>query len=51
MQDQYRSMLLESVRLHRRLSREWARLAGEYRAALPSLTSPESWRAAFEEVE
>lgn len=47
----YRSMLLESVRLHRRLSREWARLAGEYRAALPSLTSPESWRAAFEEVE
>ncbi|MDZ8201585.1 glycosyltransferase [Microbacterium sp. SSW1-59] len=47
----YRSMLLESVRLHRRLSREWARLAGEYRAALPSLTSPESWRAAFEEAE
>ncbi|MDZ8171068.1 glycosyltransferase [Microbacterium xanthum] len=46
----YRSMLLESIRLHRRLRREWARLSREYRAALPSLTSPESWRAAFEET-
>jgi galactofuranosylgalactofuranosylrhamnosyl-N-acetylglucosaminyl-diphospho-decaprenol beta-1,5/1,6-galactofuranosyltransferase len=44
----YRRMLRDSVRLHRRLKREWPRLSAEYRAALPDLTSAEAWRATFE---
>ena len=48
---QYRRMLTESLRLHRRLRRQWARLQSEYRAALPHLTSEASWRRTFEEQE
>ncbi|MER7796919.1 glycosyltransferase [Microbacterium sp. NPDC096154] len=40
----FRSMLAESVRLHRRLQREWPRLARQYRDALPDLVAAESWR-------
>ena len=47
--DQYRRKLRESLRLHRQLRREWPRLAEQYRTELSRLTSPEAWRAAFEE--
>lgn len=40
----FRRMLIDSVRLHRRLRREWPRLSRQYRAALPRLTDPEAWR-------
>jgi galactofuranosylgalactofuranosylrhamnosyl-N-acetylglucosaminyl-diphospho-decaprenol beta-1,5/1,6-galactofuranosyltransferase len=40
----FRRMLLESVRLHRSLRREWPRLAKEYRDALPQLVAEDSWR-------
>ncbi|MBA8816647.1 galactofuranosylgalactofuranosylrhamnosyl-N-acetylglucosaminyl-diphospho-decaprenol beta-1,5/1,6-galactofuranosyltransferase [Microbacterium halimionae] len=40
----YRRMILESVRLHRRLRKEWPRLSREYREALPDLTSADRWR-------
>ncbi|HIE93730.1 MAG TPA: glycosyltransferase family 2 protein, partial [Acidobacteria bacterium] len=47
--DQYRRKLRESLRLHRQLRRRWPRLAEQYRTELSRLTSPEAWRAAFEE--
>lgn len=40
---QFRRMLVDSVRLHRRLRREWPRLSRRYREALPELTSREAW--------
>ena len=45
----YRRMLVESIRLHRALRKDWARLSRDYRAALPALTSPEAWASTFEE--
>ncbi|GMM94952.1 glycosyltransferase [uncultured Microbacterium sp.] len=45
----YRRMLVESIRLHRALRKDWARLSRDYRAALPALTSPEAWASSFEE--
>lgn len=44
----FRGMLLDSIRLHRRLRREWPRLSREYRAALPDLVSEEEWNASFQ---
>ncbi|WP_156762236.1 glycosyltransferase [Microbacterium karelineae] len=44
----FRGMLLDSIRLHRRLQREWPRLAREYREALPRLVAQEEWNASFE---
>lgn len=46
---QYRRMLLDSIRLHRRLRRDWDRLSREYRSALGELTSPDTWRSALGE--
>ena len=43
----YRRMLLDSVRLHRRLRREWAALSDRYRTAQPEMTSLEAWRRTF----
>jgi galactofuranosylgalactofuranosylrhamnosyl-N-acetylglucosaminyl-diphospho-decaprenol beta-1,5/1,6-galactofuranosyltransferase len=45
----FRRMLLDSVRLHRRLRRDWPRLAAEYRAAASELTSLSAWERTFEE--
>ena len=45
---QFRSMLLDSVRLHRRLQREWPRLAARYRSAGHELTSEAAWQSTFE---
>ncbi|KAJ1681541.1 hypothetical protein LUZ63_023244 [Rhynchospora breviuscula] len=46
---QFRRMLIDSVRLHRKLQREWPRLSHQYREALPDLVSEAQWRATFEE--
>ena len=43
----FRSLGLRSLILHRRLRRQWARLAAEYRAAAPGFTGPEQWRETF----
>jgi galactofuranosylgalactofuranosylrhamnosyl-N-acetylglucosaminyl-diphospho-decaprenol beta-1,5/1,6-galactofuranosyltransferase len=44
----FRALMKRSVRLHRRLSREWPQLAAEYRSAMPQFTSPETWKRTFE---
>ena len=43
----FRSLGRRSIVVHRRLRRQWARLAAEYRAAAPEFTSPEKWRETF----
>jgi galactofuranosylgalactofuranosylrhamnosyl-N-acetylglucosaminyl-diphospho-decaprenol beta-1,5/1,6-galactofuranosyltransferase len=43
----YRRLLRDTVRLHRRLARDWARLSAEYRGAMPGLTSVDAWRSSF----
>jgi len=45
----YRHMLVDSVRLHRRLRREWPLLSRRYRKAQPEMTSLEAWRHTFGE--
>ncbi|WP_454112211.1 glycosyltransferase [Microbacterium aurum] len=44
----FRRMLLETMRLHWQLRRQWPRLSREYRAALPRLTSEQTWRRIFD---
>jgi galactofuranosylgalactofuranosylrhamnosyl-N-acetylglucosaminyl-diphospho-decaprenol beta-1,5/1,6-galactofuranosyltransferase len=44
----FRSMLIDSLRLHRRLRREWPRLAAQYRSAGEELTSQAAWSRTFE---
>ncbi len=43
----FRSMLRRSIALHQRATREWPALAERYKAALPELTSPDSWDKTF----
>jgi galactofuranosylgalactofuranosylrhamnosyl-N-acetylglucosaminyl-diphospho-decaprenol beta-1,5/1,6-galactofuranosyltransferase len=43
-----KSMLTEATRLHVRLLREWDRLADAYRAAVPDISSMESWKKTFD---
>jgi len=43
----FRSMLARSIALHQRAAREWPALAEQYKAALPELTSPQSWDKTF----
>jgi galactofuranosylgalactofuranosylrhamnosyl-N-acetylglucosaminyl-diphospho-decaprenol beta-1,5/1,6-galactofuranosyltransferase len=43
----FRALGLSSVRLHRRLRRQWPKLAAEYRAAAAEFTSPQAWRQTF----
>ena len=45
----YRRMLIDTVRLHARLRRNWPKLQAEYRAALPELVSDTAWQRTFEE--
>jgi galactofuranosylgalactofuranosylrhamnosyl-N-acetylglucosaminyl-diphospho-decaprenol beta-1,5/1,6-galactofuranosyltransferase len=45
---QFRDQLARSARLHAQLYKEWDELAERYRAALPDLVSPETWKATFE---
>ena len=46
--DRYRRLLKESLRLHRRLRREWASLAKQYRSDASELSSHEAWKRTFE---
>jgi galactofuranosylgalactofuranosylrhamnosyl-N-acetylglucosaminyl-diphospho-decaprenol beta-1,5/1,6-galactofuranosyltransferase len=43
----FRSLGLRSLRLHRRLRRQWPQLAAKYRAAAADFNSPERWRQTF----
>ena len=43
-QDQFRTLLARSVRVHLQLWRRWESLCDDYRAALPELTAPQTWR-------
>jgi galactofuranosylgalactofuranosylrhamnosyl-N-acetylglucosaminyl-diphospho-decaprenol beta-1,5/1,6-galactofuranosyltransferase len=43
----YRDLLRRTIEIHRRFHSEWPRLAGEYRAALRDITSPEAWDRTF----
>ncbi|WP_205471214.1 glycosyltransferase [Nocardioides sp. SYSU D00038] len=45
--DRYRDLLRRTLEIHDRLRREWPRLAAEYRAQLPAITSPEAWDETF----
>jgi galactofuranosylgalactofuranosylrhamnosyl-N-acetylglucosaminyl-diphospho-decaprenol beta-1,5/1,6-galactofuranosyltransferase len=44
-----REMLAESTRLHAALLRDWQTLSKEYKAAMPELTSLDSWKKIFAE--
>jgi len=44
----FRELSRQAVRNYRRLVAEWPRLRDAYRAAVPELTSVESWRKIFE---
>lgn len=43
----YRRMLIDSVRLHARLRRNWSRLSRRYQEALPGLVSESAWERTF----
>ncbi|MGD0925902.1 MAG: glycosyltransferase [Streptosporangiaceae bacterium] len=43
----FRSLGLRSMIAHRKLRRQWARLAAEYRSAAAGFNSPEKWRETF----
>ena len=45
----FRRMLLDSMRLHRRISREWPKLAAQYRTEAPEFTSLAAWQDTFKE--
>ncbi|MDX6431137.1 MAG: galactofuranosylgalactofuranosylrhamnosyl-N-acetylglucosaminyl-diphospho-decaprenol [Streptosporangiaceae bacterium] len=42
------SLVQRATALHGRLMREWPRLSAQYRAAIPSLASPEEWQDTFD---
>jgi galactofuranosylgalactofuranosylrhamnosyl-N-acetylglucosaminyl-diphospho-decaprenol beta-1,5/1,6-galactofuranosyltransferase len=44
----FRELSRQAAQNYRRLIREWPKLRETYRAALPELTSVESWRKVFE---
>lgn len=44
----FRRLLRESRGLSRRIEKNWDRLAAEYRAALPRITSVEEWKKTFD---
>lgn len=43
-----KSMLVEATALHLRLYREWDKLAEQYRAAVPEITSIAAWKKTFD---
>lgn len=45
----YRRLLWDSVKLHRRLRREWSTLSAQYRAAAGDLTALSAWRRTFDD--
>ena len=47
---QFRTLLIRTITLYRRLIAEWNDTAQRYRAAIPTLTSVESWDRIFDPV-
>nr|WP_263254457.1 glycosyltransferase [Saccharopolyspora rosea] len=47
--DEFRRLGLRALADYRRLGQEWSRLRDAYRAALPDLTSAESWKQVFDQ--
>ncbi len=47
--DLFRDLLARSVTLHTRLVKEWPTLVEQYKAALPELSSPDTWKSTFDE--
>ncbi|MFV2172126.1 glycosyltransferase [Actinomadura sp. LOL_016] len=47
---EFRELMRRNTALHARLYKEWNRLVGEYRQALPEITSPENWTRTFDEA-
>lgn len=45
--EQFKELLKRSLAIHQRLHREWDQQAERYRAALPEITSMETWEATF----
>ena len=45
---QYRKLLKDSIKLHRRLRREWSSLVKMYRADAEQLSSQAAWKSTFE---
>jgi galactofuranosylgalactofuranosylrhamnosyl-N-acetylglucosaminyl-diphospho-decaprenol beta-1,5/1,6-galactofuranosyltransferase len=45
--EQFRTLLIRTITLYRRLIAEWSVTAQRYRAAVPTLTSVESWERVF----
>ncbi len=43
----FKDLTRRTVELHKRFRAEWPRLAEQYRAALPEITSPEAWEKTF----
>ncbi len=46
--EQFRALLVRTITLYRRLIAEWSVTAQRYRAAIPTLTSVQSWDRVFE---
>jgi galactofuranosylgalactofuranosylrhamnosyl-N-acetylglucosaminyl-diphospho-decaprenol beta-1,5/1,6-galactofuranosyltransferase len=47
---EFRELMRRNSALHARLYAEWNKLARQYQAALPQITSPEEWARTFEEA-
>ncbi|GAB3286034.1 glycosyltransferase [Parasphingorhabdus pacifica] len=47
--EEFRKLGLRALANYRKLGQEWSRLREAYRAALPELTSAESWKQAFDQ--
>ncbi len=45
----FRDLLTRSMALHSRLLKEWPDLVEQYKAALPELSSPDTWKSTFDE--
>ena len=45
---QFRRMLIDTTILHRRLRKQWPKLAAQYRDAMDELVSPEAWKQTFD---
>ncbi|WGX98451.1 glycosyltransferase [Nocardioides sp. L-11A] len=45
--ERYKALVRRTVQLHNRFRRDWDEIAGQYRAALGDITSPETWEKTF----
>ena len=45
--EMFRELTRKTIEIHRRLLKEWPRLAAEYRQSLGDVTSPQTWEKTF----